>query len=465
MSTSQPPGGDGAAFDPYTQNVTFLGPDGVTPIAVPIPEIDSFDDTTVAVTINYSIQIGCCIITLLVLLTMTRPLVKLRRVSSMLYAFGLATCIVRNSIFVAFFMSPLNHFYQSFAGDYSNVSRKFIANSIAGDVMSCLLVLIVEAALMNQAWTTVRLWSEPIRALLVLASGVIVLVAVAFRIGFLVVQARANVDLLAPGPGDQWAVQGSLITLAISIFWFCALFNLKLVGHLITNWGVLPSMRTLTSMEVLIMTNGILMIIPAVFAGLEWGTFQNFESQSLVAASVIILLPIGTLIAQQISARSFAGPGPDYWLCTRSDCSCACHHSTRGDTVTATGGKTMRTGGTAATRTADSDGDRASSAAHDEKHSFLSAFRLHSFSSPGRHHRHHHDASAGTSPTSTTVSASRHDDGDAEAHHPPDQFDVELRQIDSESDLGGDRPPYRRDSGYPGGGEGRDGERDVEKGV
>ncbi len=203
----------------------------------------------------------------------------------------------------------------------------------------------------------------------------------------------------------------------------------------------------------------------AVFAGLEWGTFQNFESQSLVAASVIILLPIGTLIAQQISARSFAGPGPDYSLCTRSDCSCACHRSTRGDTVTATGGKTMRTGGTAATRTADSDGDRASSAAHDEKHSFLSAFRLHSFSSPGRHHRHHHDASAGTSPTSTTVSASRHDDGDAEAHHPPDQFDVELRQIDSESDLGGDRPPYRRDSGYPGGGEGRDGERDVEKGV
>ena len=96
----------------------------------------------------------------------------------------------------------------------------------------------------------------------------------------------------------------------------------------------------------------------AVFAGLEWGTFQNFESQSLVAASVIILLPIGTLIAQQISARSFAGPGPDYSLCTRSDCSCACHHSTRGDTVTATGGKTMRTGGTAATRTADSDGDQ-----------------------------------------------------------------------------------------------------------
>ncbi|UNI15313.1 pheromone alpha factor receptor [Purpureocillium takamizusanense] len=591
MSTSQPPppgGGGGnnaaAAFDPYTQNVTFLGPDGVTPIAVPIPDINAFNDTTVAVTINYAMQMGCCLIMLLVLLTMTRPLGKLRRVSSMLYALGLATCIVRNAIFVAFFLSPLNHFYQSFAGDYSDVPRTFIANSVAGTVMSCLLVLVVEAALMNQAWTTVRLWAEPVRTILVFASGVVVAVAVAFRIGFLIVTARANVELLPTEPGDEWAVQGSLITLAVSVFWFCALFNLKLVKHLVTNWGVLPSMRTLTSMEVLIMTNGVLMIIPAIFAGLEWGSFQNFESQSLVTASVIILLPLGTLIAQQISGRSRAGRrgggggGGDgdgsggYPACSRSSCSCGCHRSagsggsgggtnaTRGGGGGGTASKTMRTSrsttGIAVSRTATAADGRdgatspsaaaaamtttaeeatpAAVAAQDEKLTFFSALRLHSLSSSLRLNHHHHLASTATSPTtSTTLSApSRHGGhgggGDAslipkaaeeerggaldwsdvpapspsggrrgsststtteqesgggsghqyhhnhhqhqqhrQHHHQPplDQFDIVLRQIDSETDLPGGglfHPYHRRDSGYPGG-EGKD--RDLEKGV
>ncbi|KAJ6443548.1 pheromone receptor [Purpureocillium lavendulum] len=456
MSGAAPPG-----FDPYTQNVTFLAADGVTPIQVPIPDIDAFNDETVSVTINYSIQIGCCIIALVVLLTMTRPLAKLRRVSSVLYALGLATCIVRNALLVAFFLSPLNHFYQFYGGDYSGVPARFTANSVAANVMACLLVLIVEAALVNQAWTTVRLWAEPLRMLLVVASGLVALIAVAFRIGFLVITSRANVELVPPGPGDDWAVEGSVITLAISVFWFCALFNLKLVSHLVTNWRVLPSMRALTSMEVLIMTNGILMIIPgmlsvaecivrmltraAIFAGLEWGSFQNFESQSLIAASVIILLPIGTLIAQQISSRSLAAGGS---ACSRSDCPCGCHRSTGGS---GSGTKTRVQRSDRGSR----DGDGARDRTRDEKASIFSALRLYSFSSR-------------PSPTSTTASAARHDGGtasllskaerggvDPAPNHVPDHFDVELRHIDSAGNTAGSPSPLRRDSGYPGG-DGRD---------
>ncbi len=38
-----------------------------------------------------------------------------------------------------------------------------------------------------------------------------------------------------------------------------------------------------------------------LFAGLEWGAFHNFESGSLTSTSVIIILPLGTLVAQRIA--------------------------------------------------------------------------------------------------------------------------------------------------------------------
>lgn len=38
-----------------------------------------------------------------------------------------------------------------------------------------------------------------------------------------------------------------------------------------------------------------------IFAGLEWGHFPNFEAASLTQSSVAIILPLGTLAAQQIT--------------------------------------------------------------------------------------------------------------------------------------------------------------------
>lgn len=46
---------------------------------------------------------------------------------------------------------------------------------------------------------------------------------------------------------------------------------------------------------------------PAIFAGLEWAKFTNFESGSLTLTSVIIILPLGTLAAQRISGQSSQG--------------------------------------------------------------------------------------------------------------------------------------------------------------
>ena len=46
-----------------------------------------------------------------------------------------------------------------------------------------------------------------------------------------------------------------------------------------------------------------MLIGAAVFAGLEWAKFTNFEAASLTMTSVIIILPLGTLMAQRISSQ------------------------------------------------------------------------------------------------------------------------------------------------------------------
>ncbi|KJK76241.1 hypothetical protein H634G_08647 [Metarhizium anisopliae BRIP 53293] len=271
------------AFNPLLQPVTFLSA-SQSPISIPIPSIDAYNDETISVTINYAFQLGSCATLLVMVLVMTPPS-KLRRLSSALHLAGLAACIVRMALLLAFFLSPLNHFYQFWAGDYASVPRRFLVSSVAGNAASLLLFVILQAALMHQAWTMVSLWPAPVKLCLGAASAVVSLLATGWRVAFAVVQSRSDLEL-APALDQAWVVRAALILNALSICWYCALFNLRLVLHLAVNRGILRSSQTLSPMEVLVVTNGVLMIIPAA---------------SLTQTSVAIILPLGTLAARQMT--------------------------------------------------------------------------------------------------------------------------------------------------------------------
>ncbi|KAG6032703.1 hypothetical protein E4U41_007164, partial [Claviceps citrina] len=243
------------------QAVTLLTPQD--PIAIPVTTIDAFNDESISKSLNYGFQLGACSILLLVTLLLT-PAAKLRRPSSLLHVAGLAVCIVRTALLEAFFLSPLNHFYQFWSGDYSSVPRLYLHNSVAGVAASLALFVVLEAALMHQAWTMVSLWPTPVKATLVAASGLISVLALAWRFAFAVVQARAVLTLVPPRD-LAWVIEAALALNCLSIFWYCALFNVKLVLHLLVNRGILRSKapsRVLSPMEVLVITNGVLMIVP-----------------------------------------------------------------------------------------------------------------------------------------------------------------------------------------------------------
>ncbi|EGX90334.1 mating-type alpha-pheromone receptor PreB [Cordyceps militaris CM01] len=300
MDGAPPPDVD-PSFDRFAGNVTFFLADHVTTASVPIPVLNAYYDESLCVTLNYGAQLGACLVMLLVVLALT-PVAKLGRLSAVLHVVGLALCVVRSGLLFAYFVSPFSHFYQVWANDFSQIPARYWDASLAANTLSLPLVVIMQAALMNQAWTMVAFWPRVARYVACALSAVIVLLTVGTRLAFTIVQNHAIVTAIPP-EYFFWGIHWTVIMGAISIFWFCAVFNVKLVSHLIQNRGILPSTSLINPMEVLIMTNGTLMVIPSIFAGLEWAKFTNFESGSLTLTSVIIILPLGTLAAQRISSQ------------------------------------------------------------------------------------------------------------------------------------------------------------------
>lgn len=300
--------------DYNSYNVTITLPSGE--IELPISEINAFYDETISVTMNYGAQLGACIAMFLVCLALT-PRSKITRLSSVLHLLGLLVCIVRTGLLFSYYVSPFSHFYEVWSGDLSGIPRLYFDESLAANTLALPLVVIIQAALVNQAWTMVAFWPKIPKYSACILSAIVALLTIGTRLAFTIVQNHAILTSIPP-VYFLWGIHWMLIMSAISIFWFCAIFNLKLVMHLVTNRGILPSTSVITPMEVLIMTNGTLMIIPckyichplepilisaAVFAGLEWANFTNFEAASLTMTSVIIILPLGTLMAQRISSQ------------------------------------------------------------------------------------------------------------------------------------------------------------------
>lgn len=252
-----------SSFDPFHQNVTFLAADGETEIQVPLLLVDAINNESVSICINYGAQLGASLVLLVTVLVMT-PSSKLRRRSNVLNVLGLLFSTIRMVLLCAYFPSPFNAFYAFWAQDYSRVPRRDYDVSITANTFSLFLVVIMEAALMNQAWTMVSLWPRVWKYLASAASIVFTMATIGWRIAFTVIQNDAVLSLTPPS-SLRWLLYAMLISNAISICWFCALFNIKLVIHLVSNRGVLPSSKNLTPMEILVMTNGILMIVPGMY--------------------------------------------------------------------------------------------------------------------------------------------------------------------------------------------------------
>ncbi|KAL2109354.1 hypothetical protein VUR80DRAFT_2550 [Thermomyces stellatus] len=297
MNLFKPP--QGPPGDPRFQIFNITDADGAS-VPVPMSLVDFDREHAVNISINYGSQIGASLTMLIVMLVMS-PSAKLRRAYTALQAAALAVNVVRMVLLSLFWPSEWMSMFALYTGDYRFVSRGEYALSVSMNVSSLLVTLLVEACLIMQAWTMVNLWHDLWKWAAAAASAAVSLTTVGFRFAFCVVQSQAVLNATS-AVRTEWVAHVTIITGATSIFWYCALFNMQLIAHLVKNRSFLPTASGLSPMEALVFSNGILMAVPVVFAGLQWLNSAKFEAGSLMYTSVAVILPLGTLVAHRLTA-------------------------------------------------------------------------------------------------------------------------------------------------------------------
>ena len=257
--SDQAAGSGSGAFDPTTQTFLMLAGDGVTNISVSVADVDNYYIESLSTCIAYGSQIGACFVMFIVVLALT-PHAKLAKPTTAIHVAALAVGIPRMVLAALFFPSPWNEFYAAFSGDFSRVPAASYAMSVTTNTLTLLLVILVQVALILQAWAMAKIWRTVWKVVLGFISLLICLLALAFRLTFAVLLNRQT--LRAEVVQESWVAEGMTVLSAMMICWFCAMFNAPLITHLVRNRGVLPSRRGLSPMEVLVMANGVLMVFP-----------------------------------------------------------------------------------------------------------------------------------------------------------------------------------------------------------
>ncbi|KAI7915715.1 hypothetical protein M9X92_008277 [Pyricularia oryzae] len=304
--TATSPPGPALTVDPRFQTITMLTPalmgQGFEEVQTTPAEINDVYFLAFNTAIGYSTQIGACFIMLLVLLTMTAK-ARFARIPTIINTAALVVSIIRCTLLVIFFTSTMMEFYTIFSDDFSFVHPNDIRRSVAATVFAPLQLALVEAALMVQAWAMVELWPRAWKVSGIAFSLILATVTVAFKCASAAVTVQSALEPLDPRP-YLWIRQTDLAFTTAMVTWFCFLFNVRLVMHMWQNRSILPTVKGLSPMEVLVMANGLLMVFPVLFAGLYYGNFGQFESASLTITSVVLVLPLGTLVAQRLAVNN-----------------------------------------------------------------------------------------------------------------------------------------------------------------
>lgn len=250
-------------LDPLNQNITFTTPDG-TLMVVSLTAIDANHAYIVGKTIGYSVEFGASLMMLGVLLAMT-PKSKFWRLASYINVAALINNMVRTMLLAIFFESSWIRFYVLYSGDISHVTQTDFRNSLCSIVFSIPQNFLMMAALMLQAWAMVKLWPSFYKWGILVFSGLLSLAELAFMLVAQTDQIRSLFPDYDPYDFLHRRLWLRYIWLALElacICWFCFMFILRLVAHMWQNRSFLPSTKGVAAMDVLVMTNGVLMLVP-----------------------------------------------------------------------------------------------------------------------------------------------------------------------------------------------------------
>ncbi|KAI1802141.1 fungal pheromone mating factor STE2 GPCR-domain-containing protein [Daldinia bambusicola] len=361
-------------FDPQNQTFFIVGSANLNAsdpsplIAISLPVIDAQRVRLASTSINYGVQLGLCLLSLLTSLLLL-PTAKLRRPVHLTQVLCLVVSVTRLALLVLYFPGPLTEYYVAWTRDASVLPPAAYYNTTASSALSVLQLALVEASLMLQSRVLVRTWgaysassssssssslpsrpssttvgsSSPKSAAATAPSRIrigkcwwrlpvlflavtLALAAVALRAVWVARYTQALRGHTLPVPLDNVG-KASVVTSAISVFYFCGIFFAHLALHLAATRRVLRGTgrkmsialslgggggsgggsgrgaRGLTSLEILAVGNGILMLAPCIFAGLDVAAGPGntrvlpFDAGSWVQTLVAAGLPLISIAA------------------------------------------------------------------------------------------------------------------------------------------------------------------------
>ncbi|KAI1262632.1 fungal pheromone mating factor STE2 GPCR-domain-containing protein [Xylariaceae sp. FL1019] len=297
---------DSSPFDPQTQTFTILASNGST-IPISMSQIESQRIRLFAVSINYGVQLGLCLLSLISTLLLL-PTYKLRRPVNIVQTLALLIAVIRLVLLVLYFPGPLTSYYLAWTRDKTvlearGTGARAYNELIISNSFGALQFGLIEVALILQSWALVRTWGTRCQAPVLCAGISIAVATVVLKVLSVVHYSKAVRGNLLPIPLD--AVGKAAVVLgAISIFFFEAVFVAHVTGHLAATRGVLRrSDKGLSSLEILALGNGVLMLLPTLFAGLDIAAGPGrtkilpFDAGSWVQTLVASGLPLIGLVA------------------------------------------------------------------------------------------------------------------------------------------------------------------------
>jgi pheromone alpha factor receptor len=256
----RPTGSPPPFFNPLNQTASLLYRDGVTPIPFNTWAVSEVYKQAASLSILYGSQIGACFMMLAVVLAMT-PRVRFKRLPIIISIAALILNTVRMVLLAVFFTTTWVELYIIVSQDATVVPRSNFNLSAVTTILSVPVTMLILAALFVQAWSMLRLWPMLYKLPATLASLGLVVATVTLNMITTIIQTSAI--LWADRSRIMDGVRkGYLACITASICWFCFLFNVRLVMHMWTNSSILPSLKGLKAMDVLVITNGILMFVP-----------------------------------------------------------------------------------------------------------------------------------------------------------------------------------------------------------
>ncbi|KAI0842357.1 fungal pheromone mating factor STE2 GPCR-domain-containing protein [Hypoxylon sp. FL0890] len=342
-----------SSFDPRNQTFYILGlptaneTDSSTAypqIAISMPTIDAQRVRLANTSINYGVQLGLCLSSLLTTLLLL-PTRKLRRPVHLTQILCLSVSITRLVLLVLYFPGPLTEYYVAWTRDASVLLPREYNSITASSALSVLQLALVETALALQSRVLMRTWgsycapcpstdpSAPAesrkgrgragkcwwRPPILLFAIALAVAAVGVRAVWIARYTSALKGHTLPVPLDNWGA-AAVVLAAASIFYFCGVFFAHLALHLAATRRILRgkmrgrkvsitltlregSSRGLTSLEILAVGNGVLMLAPCLFAGLDIAAGPGntrvlpFDAGSWVGTIVAAGLPLISVAA------------------------------------------------------------------------------------------------------------------------------------------------------------------------